>query len=103
MTASSSTRPEPAWWAEARDLRAQGMTYRAIGLALGVSAPAANYAVNPARRERANAYGKAWGLRNPGYYSEASREWAKSNPERIREHKAKYRADRRERRLASSA
>lgn len=43
---------EPLWWAEARKLRASGMSWSAIGRRVGKDHSTVIYAVDPARRER---------------------------------------------------
>lgn len=47
-------KPEPAWWAEVRRLRAAGLTYARIAETCGCHVATVNYILNPGWRASAN-------------------------------------------------
>jgi len=77
--------------ARAEELRAAGLSYKAIGEELGWSAPSIARFLDPtaAERQRENRR-RAWHRSDPEKNRERAREWRKANPDRKRAHCQKW-------------
>ena len=68
----------------AEELRAQGLTYAAIGRALGRGGNAVRCRIDPAARESMSESRRRWNERNPGKTAAAIRRWGDANKEKLR-------------------